>query len=947
MQKTLLMSMLFLLCHLLCAQTPYTINYGTSCDPNFVAPGFTGFPGTPTTFVGSTICTDMKTHPAAEVNLKASQEIIINPESAFPIINNTNSHNFHAYIDEQALDIADMIGNWNPSKYHKMEIGVKMPTYLQGLIEDFLIDNQNGLNPYDPDILRLECDFTTNSGTTYTRNGFYYKDFLVNDNLWNEETTDYKFRIRFAPPQVGTYQFKIKVMVYNVEYTNFTGTFNVTNSNSHGHLTTTNTNNTRKFFFEDGTPFFGIGQNLWAGGDGSAAHCVSSGCVSPATYDNLRIWINQLADNGGNFTRLRIDGSQFPVMWPNHQYQDVDLPPDADLSIYLHNYDNNQKHMWELDKTFDLMEEKEIYAILSLLQDQEYKIHSDYGSPPSTDQWALNPFSAILGQGFSNCKSFFNDVNSKLIFKKYLDYVIARWGYSTSLGGWMMINETINVADMATSFDGGGNITSKVGPYSNDLVFRNQVDQWICQMKSYMEPQYPWHPTTTGFTGYDVVNDKYIGRNIPCLNFWSQNDYTAYNDDEIPNIYFLRDWARFQEVKGYFDDNKPFIWGELGMPDNSEEIDRYNDRTFHNANWISVMSGAIGTGMYWNDMDQSGGVNHRVNFNAIKTFADAVDWSQQWIPVSQQWDERFGTTGTNGNKIYTFQSVTPDVKNSIVFSLNNSSHWANDPPSSFAGVTTYSTLLQRQGITANQAVYDIDPSYSSGNPKVTILIQGIHSPYFVDTYKTYGNGGLLMSFLTFSNLFKLSFEQDMTFAINPFNGFPDYAYIVRPYPVFRTMDTLLFNSSDTVTIAPDFINHKQNYNFLYDWGNGVTSNDTIANVYYNQAGTYTITLTVNDLKNDTSAIYKQVVKINSTEEIINESQIILYPNPANNTCFIKYNTDVFTHPTIEVYDQLGKLVLKQVLDGDNQINLSALNSGMYHIKFFGNNYQKNCKLVKE
>lgn len=934
------------------SQTPYNLNYGTSCDPNAVT-SITGDLTTPTLFEASTICTNMQTHPLTTVILKASQEIIINPESAFPVINNTSSHDFRAYIDEQSLEIADMIGNWQPTKYNKMEIGIKIPNALQTQIDDFLAGNQNGLNPYDPDVFRIECDFIVN-GATYKRNGFCYKDFIVQNNHWIEQTTNYKHRIRFAPPQVGNYKFNIRIVVNNVATYFFSGIFNVANSSNHGHLTTANTNDTRKFFFEDGTPFFGIGQNLWAGGD-NAPDCLDQtyySCVSPTTYTKLRNWITDLANNGGNFTRLRIDNFQFPIMWPNQQYQVGDPPPDSDLSKYLLNYDNNQKHMWELDQTFDLLEEKEVYAILSLLQDQNYKIHSPYGSPPTANQWLKNPYSALLGTSFQDCKSFFSNTGAQQIFKKYLNYMIARWGYSTSLGGWMMINETINVSDEMDSYtvEPSGQLSNVVwkGPYTNDITFRNQVNQWVCDMKFYMEQQYPWHPTTTGLTETEGTGNN----RLPCLNFWSQNDYTSYSE---PNNgkYFLRDWYRFAQAKEYFIDYKPFIFGELGMPDNSIDIDIYNDRTFHNANWISVMSGALGTGMYWNDMGQYSGTNHRANFNAIKTFVGNVDWSQPWIPTTQPWDNRFGTTGTNGKQLYTFCSVTPNTRNAIAFSLNKSSHWANDPSSSFGSIPNYMALLQKQGITANQQVYDIDPSYSAGNPKVEIypIFGGFMPsdivPYWVDKYVTYGNGSLVSTTLQYANVIYLRFYEDMTFAINPTNGYPDYAYIVRPYPLFRTSDTLVFTNTDTVYMEPSFISNKQDYNYTYDWGNGTISNDSIARVHYNTPGTYTITLTVNNVATDTSAVYNQVVHVSSLADKVNTSQISIYPNPTFNSCFIKYDADIFKQPNIEVYDQLGKLVLSQSLNSNNEINITALNSGMYFVKFYDNNYQKICKLVKQ
>lgn len=867
----------------------------------------------------------------------------------------TNQGKFLGTIQPNDYEIVSMnTTGWSVPKYEKLELGLKLPIVIQNQINDFFTSNgATGINPYDPEALLINFFFTLN-GTQYKRRAFYYRDFNVANNNWVEQTSEYMQRVRFSPPQTGNGTFYFEVWVNGVlqnpnVYNNF-GTFTVTPSNNHGHLTTVNTNNTRKFFYEDGTPFFGVGQNLWAPGD-NALGCIDQtyfSCLSPTTYSKLRGWIDDMANNGGNFTRLRIDNVQFPVMWSNQQFQAGDPLPDTDLTKYLRNYDNNQKHMWELDQTFNKLEERDVHAIISLLQDQNYSINSVYDDPLNKDIWALNPYSALLGQGQANCKTFFSNVNAQSIYKNYLDYVIARWGYSTSLGGWMMVNETANLSIDVLGGDAiNGYITSS--PYNTDLTFRGQVDTWICDMKFYMEQQYPWHPTTTGLTGYDLVNNPNgtqtsVFRNIPCLNFWSQNDYTPYSTN---NQYFLRDWYRFGTTKRYFDDYKPFIWGELGMPDQSNDIDKYNDRTFHNANWISIISGALGTGMYWNDMPQAGGINHRANFKAIKAFTNAVDWSQPWIPIEDDFDDRFGTTGANGKQIHTFRAVTNDANHVIAFTLNKSSHWANDPPASYAG--KYYDLLQEQGIAANQPVYDIDPSYSSGNPKVEISpVQGFNlTPFLVNKYSTYGNGGLVSSTLNYAYLFKLSFDEDMPFAINATGPKPDYAYIINRYPVFRTSDTLVFSNTDTVNLDPYFIKDKQLYTYFYDWGNGTTSSDSAALVHYNSPGTYTISLTVSNNITDTSAIYKQVVKVKSVDEKLNDAQISIYPNPALNSCFVKYDETIFKQASIEVYDQLGKLVLKEILNSNNQINISLLNSGMYFVRFYGKNYNKISKLVKQ
>jgi hypothetical protein len=62
----------------------------------------------------------------------------------------------------------------------------------------------------------------------------------------------------------------------------------------------------------------------------------------------------------------------------------------------------------------------------------------------------------------------------------------------------------------------------------------------------------------------------------------------------------------------------------------------------------------------------------------------------------------------------------------------------------------------------------------------------------------------------------------------------------------------------------------------------------------------------------------------------NDSSINIYPNPANDIITISKSTSL---KEIEIYNSVGLLVLKTQLQ---QINISNLASGFYHIKIFKN-----------
>lgn len=889
------------------------------------------------------------TTQTAQVAIEAATQIELLPGTIAG--NFTSPGFFHASTQPSALNVVSFHPNgWlNIPKYDKLELGVKISnTSLAQMNNYFSSTGTTGINPYDPDKYRLVCTFS-NGAQTCDRDAFYYRDFNVSNNVWLEKPTDYKFRVRFCPPATGAWTATFKEYINGVlqplpviQYT-----INVVPSNNKGHLTLNNT--TRKFTFNDGTPFYAIGQNLWTGGEFKPP-CENSllDCDAHGKYVIHRNWVNDLANNGGNFTRIRVESGQYPVesreinnFLPGTNYfgmNDVGRP----LNYFLNNYDHNQPYMWELDQTVDLMNSRNMYFLLCLLEDQTFSVVNPYDWAHRYE-WNTNPYATILDTTLTGNKAFFTNTTAKSIYKKYLAYVLARWGYSTNLAAYQMINETHNVAGYKINPNDKGTVK----PYATDPGFRSNVDNWICEMIGYVKQKYPSHLATTCHTGYFVDTNSYFN-NIPCLDFWMQNDYRNFSDGH--GTYKNEDYIRHSQAAGYFKNTGAFLWGELGMPDGNNDIDKRNDRTFHNTNWVSIMSGALGTGMYWNDMGQYGGINHRANFNAIKAYVNNVDWTQSWNP---RFIAGVGEHGTvfNGKTIYTFSSFSPDGTKAIAYAQNNSSHWANDPASMYnvPNSIPYDTLAKSQSINIPQAKYDINANLNTDPP---IIIDGFAPntsgavrPYTISVYKTYGSGGLITEITAYLLGSTLIFPMDMPFNIGPVN-YPDYAFIAKPRNLFRMADTLDLGVNSPVDVSPSFISDKKNYTFMYDYGNGSKNADSTGVVNYSTKGDYTISLTIKDKKNDTTTTYYQKVHVGSIKNEIDQKSVIIYPNPSRGCFHIQYDEAIFPNAEITVYNQLGSIIIKQKATTE-AINLPLVSSGMYFVNFSSGNYQKSIKLVIE
>lgn len=83
---------------------------------------------------------------------------------------------------------------------------------------------------------------------------------------------------------------------------------------------------------------------------------------------------------------------------------------------------------------------------------------------------------------------------------------------------------------------------------------------------------------------------------------------------------------------------------------------------------------------------------------------------------------------------------------------------------------------------------------------------------------------------------------------------------------------------------------------------------------------------------------------------ITSSLVSVYPNPNNGILNISLTSELSHNSTLEVYDALGKLVVKQALTKElNSVNISNLDNGIYVFKVLNNsnNTVKIGKLIKQ
>lgn len=413
-------------------------------------------------------------------------------------------------------------------------------------------------NPYNFSQINLQGFFTSPSGELYTRDGFYMQDFEMTQPDVLVPSGPAGWRIRFSPNETGIWTFYVKI----TDATGFENSENLqfycTPSNRKGFVT----RDGNRLVYQNGETFLGIGTNM-------AWQDWSSG------FTDYEDWISELAENGGNFTKLTLAPWGFEFEWKE---------------TGAGYYGQRQNRAWTLDWVMDMLMENEIYCQLNPMIHDELR--------PGSGNWDNNPYKIENGGPCHEPQNFFENPEAIEIYKQKLRYINARWGFSPQVVTWEVLSEADNT-----------------GLYSN---FYNQTLSWSNIMTSYIND--------IDIYGRPCSNGYAIPQHDP--GYWS-NPETGFTQlhiyDFIPDL----EMKVYNFSKNYMDTwDKPFIVGEFALGHDPTPISQYDPDgiTFHNTVWSSVFSGAIGSAMswWWDNYLYPNGLYDQLN--AVSAFITEIDY---------------------------------------------------------------------------------------------------------------------------------------------------------------------------------------------------------------------------------------------------------------------------------------------------------------------------------
>ena len=378
-------------------------------------------------------------------------------------------------------------------------------------------------NPYLQEEAALDMVVTSPSGRTLIVPCYYESGQSGESSLWGA---------RFMPQEKGRYSYFFRYSeAGRVVSESGIATVVVKGSRSHGIL---HPNDHWTFRYDDGTLFRGIGENIcWESRTSDDSKYFKELHEQPERF-NYDSMLTKFARNGGNFVRIWMCSWNFPIDrqrdFNNRRYQETDE--------YM-----NRSAIERLDYTVELAERLDIRLML------------------------------CMGPGdVRTDRDFFIFDKAKTRYRNRLRYIVARWGYSPSIGAWEFFNEIDNIQFRD----------------SRNPIPAADIVAWHAEMARYLKSLDPFgHIVTTSISHRDLegLND------IPDMDVNQKHIYNATS--VIPSTI-----RRYGQCFG-----KPYVIGEFGREwDWSKNFDDFADEMdadFRRGLWYGLFSPTPVTPMSW------------------------------------------------------------------------------------------------------------------------------------------------------------------------------------------------------------------------------------------------------------------------------------------------------------------------------------------------------------
>ncbi len=446
-------------------------------------------------------------------------------------------------------------GTETVAQYEKFEISFELPIIFD--------------NPFDHEEIDINGIFYSPSGKIISVPGFFYRNFLRCIEDEGEELYEYGkhlWCIRFAPEEIGQYKYEISIN-HKGEKVVFSGDkFTCISGKSPGFIQW-DKDDPSCLSFSNKEFFYPIGHVIRSPDDQRQAY----------NYDFTPDRGKGTFAYDGYFKKMHENRENYIRMWMAAWWVGIEWTP-----AYAQHYEGigrySLENSWKLDYVLDIAKENSIYIVLTLINHGQYSIRPDA-------EWWDNPYNVINGGFLSSPDEFFYSSEAEKWFLKRLRYIVARWGYSTSIAFWEMWNEV----DLTGYYDS------------------KNVRSWHERIIPLLKEMDPWkHLITSHICRPNADPMVWVAKPLETL---VSNAYSQTIVDTMKQYYFKRKPFK-----------KPMMVHEFGVGKNSREL----ENNLHGGIWTSSLSPMLGTGLFWwwPFIDKKDLYYH---YRAVANFLDGID----------------------------------------------------------------------------------------------------------------------------------------------------------------------------------------------------------------------------------------------------------------------------------------------------------------------------------
>ncbi|MEN8202664.1 MAG: DUF5060 domain-containing protein [Bacteroidota bacterium] len=430
-------------------------------------------------------------------------------------------------------------------------------------------------NPYNPEEIDLYAWFYSPDGDSVKMNGFY--DNYDGRNQW---------KIRFAANQTGSWQYQVFASDLDGTGESEKSTFSVIESGNKGwlHISPDNSN---YFMHDDGSSFYGIAVYYpW--------NVTQSGLDKFASVSgNFIGYWDCTFDNGGN------GGGKYLL---------------ESMESGVGRYD--QRKAARIDEVLAWAEARDMKVMLSMWVHGYLRVD---GVPWADGRWfSDNPYSQLV-----DIDDFYTDSLALTYQEKHYRYMIARWGYSQSLGVWEIINEMHGTTGWVRS-----QASSK---------------KWVENVHRYFTDNDPFRrPTTASFGGGEGASHfsetDQLG-DIPNVHFYELHGWPNPYPENVVRSGLANVVNETRKLKGKGD--RPAFFGEAGythmLADHQSEAYTWE---LHNSFWAGLCNGMASTPFWWefNTTDILTAVRLQ-DYHRFSAFVSDIDFAHQTYAPAGIWVE--------------------------------------------------------------------------------------------------------------------------------------------------------------------------------------------------------------------------------------------------------------------------------------------------------------------